>query len=44
MLAILVGFAGMAGAQQPKPKMAPAKSGVAAEKVRSRNSKRSGNR
>jgi len=33
MLAILVGFAGMAGAQQPKPKMAPAKSGVAAEKV-----------
>jgi hypothetical protein len=33
MLAILVGFAGMDGAQQPKPKMAPAKSGVAAEKV-----------
>ena len=33
MLGLLLCFAGMAAAQQPKPKMAPAKPGAAAEKT-----------
>jgi photosystem II stability/assembly factor-like uncharacterized protein len=33
MLAIFLCFSGMAGAQQPKPKMSPPKPGVAAEKT-----------